>query len=238
MYAKEFFDLQVDFARTTSTLAGIPFARALLDYTNLYIRLGLGRDFAAEHPVWQEYLEGVREEKDVGEWTHRFYGARRAPVAPPHLVASFGCFSYASSSDTRIRLHFRNAETDGTSPLSIGRRDRRLAELAALFGHVKAARGSDARVVGASWLYNIEAYRRLFPDTYLSTAQSIDGRFRHMPLWGQFVNRQGDVRVDTAREFRARLRRQTALEGLDKCFPYQVLSLEAAARDFYEFYGV
>jgi hypothetical protein len=159
-------------------------------------------------------------------------------VAPPHVVASFGCFSYARLTDDRIRLHFQNAETDETSPLSIGRRDRRLAELAALFTHIKATRGSAARVVGASWLYNIEAYRRLFPAAYLSTAHPIARRFRHMPLWGQFVNRHGEIKVDLAREFRERLRRQTALDGLEQCFPYQVLSLEAAAGDFYEFYGV
>ena len=92
--------------------------------------------------------------------------------------------------------------------------------------------------MGASWLYNIEAYRRLFPATYLSTAHPIDGRFRRMPLWGQFVDRQGDVRVATAREFRARLGRQTVLDGLDQCFPYQVLALDAPVRDFYEWYKV
>ena len=127
---------------------------------------------------------------------------------------------------------------DETSPLSVGRHDRRLAELAALFAHVKATRGADACVVGASWLYNIQAYRRLFPATYLSTAHPLAGRFRHMPLWGQFVNRYGDVRVDAARVFRERLERQTAVDGLDRCFPYQVLSLEAPAGNFYEFYGV
>ena len=159
-------------------------------------------------------------------------------MAPPYVVASFGCFSYAGLSDTQIRLHFQNTEADETSPLSIGRCDRRLAELAALFRHVKATRGSAARVIGASWLYNIEAYRRLFPIAYLSTAHPIDRRFRHMPLWGQFVDRHGDVRVDTAREFRKRLQRQTVPDGLSQCFPYQVLSLEAAAGDFCEFYGI
>jgi len=238
MFAKEFFELQVEFARTASRLAGIAFAQALLDYTNLYVRFGLGREFDAEHPVWQDYLEGVREQRDVGEWTHLFYGARGARVAPPNVVASFGCFSHAWLSDTQIRLHFHDAETDGMSPLSIGRRDRRLAELAALFAHVKATRGSDARVVGASWLYNTEAYRRLFPRAYLSTAHPIDRRFRHMPLWGQFVNRYGAVRADTAREFRERLGRQTHPNDLSQCFPFQVLSLEAAAGSFYEFYGV
>jgi hypothetical protein len=59
-----------------------------------------------------------------------------------------------------------------------------------------------------------------------------------MPLWGQFVNRYGAIRVDTAREFRERLGRLTHLDGLSQCFPYQVLSLEAAAGRFYEFYGL
>jgi len=32
----------------------------LLDYTNLYVRFGLGRDFDPAHPVWREYLSGLR----------------------------------------------------------------------------------------------------------------------------------------------------------------------------------
>lgn len=41
-----------------------------------------------------------------------------------------------------------------------------------------------------------------------------------------------------ARPFRERLGRQSSLEGLDQCFPLQVLSVEAPVREFYEFYGV
>ena len=237
MYAKGFFDLQVECARTASALSGLSLARALLDYTNFYIRFGLGRDFAAEHPIWQEYVAGVREERDVGEWTYRFYEALSPVVAFPNVVATFGCFSYAWLSDSRIRLHFQNAETHGTSPLGMERRDRRLAELATLFTHVKHTQRPAVRVVGASWLYNVGAYRRLFPESYLSTAHAIDHRFRHMPLWGQFLNRYGDVREDVAREFRRRLERQTVLDGLGQCFPFQVLALEAPALDFYDFYG-
>ena len=59
-----------------------------------------------------------------------------------------------------------------------------------------------------------------------------------MPLWGQFMNRCGEVREDMAREFRERLGRQSGLEGLDECFPFQVLSPEASTRDFYRFYRV
>ena len=38
--------------------------------------------------------------------------------------------------------------------------------------------------------------------------------------------------------FLERLERQTSLDDLDRCFPFQVLSLEASALEFYQFYGV
>jgi hypothetical protein len=130
-------------------------------------------------------------------------------------VSTFGCFSYAWLSSDRIRLHFHDAERDGLSPLGRERRDRRLADLAALFASLKHSARKPIRVVGASWLYNITAYRRLFPESYLATARVVQHRFRHMPLWGQFVNRYGDG-----------------------CFPFQMLSLEAPVVEFYDFYGV
>ena len=99
-------------------------------------------------------------------------------------MATFGCFSYAQLSGDRIRLHFQNAETDGHSPLAMELRNRRLEDLAALFAHIKRGARQPLRVVGASWLYNLDAYRRLFPEPYLATAHVIHGRFRHMPLWG------------------------------------------------------
>jgi hypothetical protein len=59
-----------------------------------------------------------------------------------------------------------------------------------------------------------------------------------MPLWGQFVNRHGEVRDDVAREFRARLTSLSNVEEADACFPSPLLSLDAPARAFYAFYGV
>jgi hypothetical protein len=47
VYAKAFFDLQLQFAHKVTELSGLPLTRVLLEYTNLYIRFGLGRDF---HP--------------------------------------------------------------------------------------------------------------------------------------------------------------------------------------------
>jgi hypothetical protein len=213
----------------------VPTGRALLDYTNLYVRFGLGRDFDPAHPVWREYLAGLAH--DDGEWTHAFY-LRRPEAAPPALIATFGCFSYARLGPDRIRLHFVNADGDGQSPLSRARRGRRRAELGALFEHVRRTERGPVRVVGASWLYNIEAYRRLFPEPYLATARVLPRRFRHMPLWGQFVDRHGEVRAPTVFAFLQRLRRQADVEGLDRCFPLPVLTVEAPVSVFSELDGV
>ena len=93
-------------------------------------------------------------------------------------------------------------------------------------------------MVGASWLYNLDAYRRLFPVLYLATAQVIDHRFQHMPLWGQFLDRHGDIKKTMTSPFLGRLERQLSLDSLDQCFPFQVLSVEASVREFYDFYGI
>ena len=237
-YAKAFFDLQLQFAHKVTLLSGLPLARALLEYTNLYARFGLGRDFDPAHPIWREYLAGLQGANDGREWTYRFYLTRPEALGAPHVVASCGCFSYAPLSGGRIRLHFRNAETDGHAPLGIERRGQRLADLAALFGHVKRTRRQPLRVVGASWLYNLEAYRRLFPVSYLATAHVIDRRFQHMPLWGQFLDRYGEIRKSVTSQFLERLERQSSLDSLDQCFPFQVLSVEASVTEFYDFYGI
>ena len=236
-YARAFFDLQRRFAGRVAELSGMPLSRALLEYTNLYIRFGLGRDFDPAHPGWREYLAGLGRGDD-GDWTHRFYLAGARDVAPPALVASSGCFSYGRIAGDRVRLHFHDAERDGRSPLGRERVECRLAELAVLFEQMKRAEPRPPRVVGASWLYNLDAYRRLFPPSYLATARVILGRFRHMPLWGQFLDRRGQVKEAIARPFLDRLERHASADGLDECFPFQVLSPEAPAEEFYEFYGV
>lgn len=238
VFARAFFELQLDFAATAARLTGRPVADTLLDYTNLYVRFGLGRDFDPANPAWQGYIAGLRVPGDRGEWTYRFYLARGRHVAPPDLVASFGCFSYARLGTDRIRLHFRATEHDGGSPLRKERRHRRMAELAALFAHVEATIRAPVRVAGASWLYNLDAYRRLFPESYVATARVMRNRFRHMPLWGQFLTRHGDVRAGLVSQFRERLARQTTAADLDDCFPFQVLAVEAAVSEFHDFYGV
>jgi hypothetical protein len=235
-YARAFFDLQLQFAHTVAALSGLPFERALFEYTNLYIRFGLGRDFDPAHPTWREYLAGLPPTDDDREWTYRFYSTRSDAMAEPPVVATVGCFSYARLGGDRIRLHFRNAETDGQSPLGAGRVGHRLADLTALFGHVRRTLREPLQVAGASWLYNLAAYRRLFPPSYVATARVIGHRFRHMSLWGQFLDRHGEIKERMTRPFLECLERQSRVDSLSQCFPFQVLSVEAPVAEFYDFY--
>ena len=238
IYAKAFFDLQFDCAEIVSRRSGLDLPSALFEYTNFYIRFGQGRSFDPTRAAWQEYLAGLRGADDGREWTYRFYRSRPHDPGAPAVVATSGCFSYARLDDDRIRLHFLNAETDGHSPLAKDRRDQRVAELTALFNHVKDTVQHPVRVIGGSWLYNLEAYRRLFPPRYIASARAVPPRFRHMPLWGQFVDRHGEVKEMAARQFRDRLGRLSDVEGLGRCFPFPVIAVEASVLDFYECYGL
>jgi len=94
-YARSFFDLQLRFAQRVALLSGMPLARTLLEYTNFYIRFGLGRGFDAAHPTWREYVAGLQDSNDHPEWTYRFYTSRSEVPTVPGTVATFGCFSYA-----------------------------------------------------------------------------------------------------------------------------------------------
>lgn len=235
---REFFALQVRFANGVAALSGVPLASALLDYTNLYVRFGLGREFDATHPVWREYVFGLQRSTNADDWTYEFYVTRLPDVGALPANTAIGCFSFARLPGDRIRLHFQNAEAAGHSPLGADRRERRLTELRALFAELRRAESPGVRVVGASWLYNLASYRSLFPDAYIATAAVARSLFRHMPLWGQFLDRTGAVKANLAEELLRRLAGQSSVDGLDRCFPFPVLALEAPASAFYDHYGL
>jgi hypothetical protein len=238
VFAKDFFDLQFAFAERVRDLSGTPLEVALFESTNLYVRLGFGRDFKSDHPGWQSYLGGLRGAGDGREWTYRFYLREPEARTAPSVVAAFGCFSYAVRDGEHVRLHFRNAEAEDHSPLGAARTRQRHAELSALCAHLKPRLSRDTPVVGASWLYNLEAYRRLFPPGYVSTASPIRGAFRSMALWGQFLDRRGEVRRPATAAFRAALARASDPGDLEACFPLQPLTVRASVGEFHDFYEV
>ena len=237
-YPKRFFEINLRFAQKVADVSGQPLESTLLHYTNFYIRFGLGRDFAPTNSIWREYLEGLLQVEDTVEWTYGFYLKQQQQVTSKSHDSPFGCFSYTTMDSNRIRLHFHNSESSEHSPLSQDSMGKRFAELRSMFTHIKQDIVAPTNVIGASWLYNLEAYRRLFPPTYLATAQVSRNDFPYLPLWGQFIDHCGYVKENLATRFLECLDKQHRLEDVEKCFPFQVLHLASSVQEFCQFYGV
>jgi hypothetical protein len=237
LFSKEFFDLNLRFARRVSEVTGHSLQQSLLEHTHLYLAFGLGRDFDPSNEIWQDYLCRVLAEDDQAQYTHHFYRERIAKQPRQPSEPSFGCFSYALWEGNRVRLHFRNAKNEA-GVLQKEKTLERLAELKAMFTHLKQIAPVTSPVIGGSWLYNIEAYRRLFPATYLDSAQSGYNECQFISLWGQFLFYDGNVRQPLAEIFLERIEERQTLESLTDCFPYPVLRLQSSTEDFLKYYGI
>ena len=231
---KAFFQLQLSFAEKVAQVTQAPLEEVLLDYTTLYLSFELGRSFDPTHPLWQAYLQGLKHAPDRAQWGYTWYQRQRTDF----IADFYGCFYYSYLADEQtIRIHFINRETAEQSALSQARRVARVQELASMFRTIQSTLPEATTVRGGSWLYNLDAYRRLFPPEYICTAQPISDEFPFLALWGQFLTRHGHLREPRTASFLACLQQQTTLAGLAQCFPYQVLRPMCAIEHFYRFYA-
>ena len=237
LFSQDFFDLNLKFARRVAEVTGESLQQSLLEYTHLYLAFGLGRDFDPQNPIWQDFLCQITKPTDPAEYTHRFYLVRMAEQPKHQPDHTFGCFSYALWDGNRVRLHFRSVK-DEPGVLQKDKLPERVAELKAMFGHLRQIVPVTSTVIGGSWLYNIEAYRRLFPANYLDSAQGGHNECQFISLWGQFLFYDGRVRQSLAETFWERLEEQKTLQGLKYCFPYPILRLQSSIEDFFTHYGV
>lgn len=222
---RAFIELQWQFAHKVAALSGKPLPEVLLSHTNFYIRFGLGRDFNPNHPGWQRFLAGLEQSTDPLECSWQTYLQCPPERSAPVVSARSGCFAYTQQGQS-LRLHFSPLEGSQTS-LGKAALLQRQAELQALFAQAWRHFPESTPVQGCSWLYNLEAYRRLFPAAYLLSSQPVAPRYHSMTLWGQFLGRRGSLNPRMTRSFRERLETLKSLEELAQCFPFQLLRLEA-----------
>jgi hypothetical protein len=235
-YSVEFFDLQLRFAQRVAELLGRPFRETVGCYTNLYVRLAMGQRLDASNADWQRYLAGLIVAPEPVTWTHAVHLRRLHLHSGPTPARTEGCFSYELVGADRVRLHFHAAGAQ--APLSPESYGERLSELADLFAHLKAASSDGLQVIGASGLYHLDCYRRLFPERYLASLQAIDHPYQRMPLWGQFLRRDRTVRSEAGSRFLAEVARAATLSELARCFPLRVLTTTAPATWFYDHLGL
>ena len=233
-----YFEVQLRFAEVIAARTSRAFSDTCLEFTNLHRRFGLGRaEAAAPSTGWRRYaagLEGCGAERL--DWTVAFF-AQSAPEASTAL--RFGCFSYELQDAGEVmRIHFSNRDSDdGVGPLARTKIDRRRSELREMFGHVRAHHPAARTVKGGSWLYNLEAYRRLFPPDYGESAfEPARVRLDGTSSWGQLLDFREAVKPAV---------RQALLDnlaGVDiaapwRAFPMRALGAQASIEPFHRFYG-
>jgi hypothetical protein len=241
-----YFEVQLGLARRMAALTGLALGETTLTFTNFHRRLGFGVHKPGEAPAagWADYARALETERDpAGQLA---LSQAVCAASPPERLplpgqTQFGCFACeAAGDDGAVRLHFNNVDTDEAGgPLASGKIGRRRAELAALIQHVREAFPEAKTIRGKSWLYNLEAYRRLFPAEYGASRTVASGplRLNGTSSWGQLIDSRERIRPDLRDELLANLDRlDPAAAWL--VFPLRVLATEAPIDSFAAEYGL
>ncbi len=241
IYPKGFFEVQLAFARKVAEVTQRPFEDAVLHFTAMYRILGLDWSADPANPVWQKYLQALQQDVETGaESTYQFYYAMSDSI--PHMSEQthWGCFAHDYLPDEhRVKIHFSNQDFTEYGALSRQRMDVRKAELKAMFKVIQQEHPGAEVVTGGSWLYNLEAYKRLFPREYGQSARAADSvPYLGRGLWGQFLNHEWQVNEHTAGAFLRHIETATNMLQCDQAFPYQLLLPKAPITLFYQFYSI
>jgi len=241
---RDYFRLQLLFAARLSELTGQPLAETITTQTNLHRRFGLGnpQPGAAPDPLWARYVEGLERRDTIetrSDWTQALY-AEAPDDRPPAYRRTFGCFGCDQPNDEgAVQIHFSNHENHpDIGPLDRRRQDARREDLRGMIGFVRETYPTAESVIGSSWLYNLKAYRRLFPPAYGDSRLVPDGpvRLTGTSTWGQLLDHRGEMKANVEAVFLARL------PELDPAapwlvFPLRAMKTRARIGEFYAFLG-
>jgi hypothetical protein len=240
-YSRAFFELQLTLAGKLSATFGLPRSETYYRYTTLTKSLNI-----AGTDDWQACMAALERAPGALDWIYQCYLARHAqePELTPgdtefHGRPLFGCFYYIVRDTTIIRPHLIKNDLPGMRPLSRDRQTVRRAELGRMFAHIRQHDPAARTVLGNSWMYNLEAYRRLYPPAYTASLPTSDeDEFEYLALWGQCYDYEWQIKQPIAEELLRRVDALTDLSQLRLCFPYQILNPECPIEEFYKFYGL
>lgn len=235
-FTKEYFELQVKFAKKLSEVTPISLADALISYTNFYRRFALGRVGDPNNPAWREFISWENGE-DIAERAYQLYlKSKEKKVVEESQTPTFGCFKYDYLPETKtIQIHFKNREKNGSPFKDL---EKRKEELRAMFTHIKTKYPEAEEVQGGSWLYNLEKYRSIFPQEYTQDLTPTPHPYRGMASWGQFLNRDHKIRPETAKLFLEKLQLAQTREQVFDSFPLKALRAQSEIQHFYNFLGI
>lgn len=237
---RSYFQLQAEFAARVAAIEALSMGEAFRLHTAFY---ALARDndagvaperndFDPAHPAWTAFLHAVENGVDPVSYVYEDYLSGDAQEDDE--TTCFG-FTYWPE-DQLVRVHFSN-DPDGTA-LRASSVDKRREELRTIFETIADAHPDAATVRGTSWLYHLEAYRRLFPPAFVGTLASVGYPHQFAALWAQFIDRHGVVKPRLASAFVAAIQQASDSAQLDAAFPLDVLAAESKIALFYDHFGV
>lgn len=232
---QDYFELQLRFAARHAALTGAPFTEAVARCTNIRRRLGLWGP-AGEAP-WASFLGAIQGCLTLGDILGIAMDAHDS--APRQSPSRFGCFTFDPPDPQGcLRLHFMPEERHRqASPLAETKLPERRAELQALFTEVRRLYPEVREVRGLSWLYHVQAYKRLFPGRYVASVAPPTAAI-HMngsSTWGQVLDHRHRVRPGIGERVLAALGSST-MDAPWRAFPLQPLAAAGAADDFFEWF--
>ena len=237
---RSYFALQQPFAERIAALTGLSRGEAYRLHTTFYALArdndaGLPperNDFDPSHPKWVAFVDAIERGADPVDHVYDDYLDGDAQGDD-----GSACFTFAYWPDDRlVRLHFSN-DRDGTALRPETVEDRR-RELRAIFSTI-AAEHPEAEVVrGTSWLYNLDAYRRLFPPGFVADLRPTGKPHQFAALWAQFIDRHGVVKPALAERFLAAVDVAGSVDALDAAFPLDALAATAGVEIFFDDLGI
>ncbi len=231
---EDYYGLQLKFAKHYAVLANVSFASAITRCTNLRRRLNLLG--ASGEEAWVSVLQRASDRPNsLTSVLHRCLQLQTRNSTDSKIPA-FGCFSYDSPDDSGVvRVHFMPPDGQSASPLSSENLAKRHDELRAMFGNIRRVESCAKVVRGVSWLYNVPAYRRLFPDEYVASIERppFPVHLNGSSTWGQVLDWQQEVKPEVQG---ALLRNMTHMQAQApwEVFPLQALMAQCGIGAFYE----
>lgn len=234
-YPIGFFEIQEHYARRVSAIIGITLEEALLNHTAYYRRIGIDDwKFDPTNPIWKAFCDCIGAGGQPAALALELHEGHPKDDA----TQRYGCMGY-DCRETTIIMHFRNNQKSAHGPLSKHNQVTRLAELTEMFNHIFREHPTATHVEGFSWLYNYEAYRRLFPKEYTTAMELVPGiPVRLNSIWGQFIDHTGGMHQERTHAFYDKVDAATSIDELLGSFPFRVYKPRAEIRVFYSFYGV
>lgn len=242
--ARAFFDIQLHYADVFAEKAGLPLAEAITFHTNFHRLFAYG-NLAKASPD-PDFVALVADLVAIEDPALRLdhlvaaYADRPHDTFPPERFAFGRHFACEAPNEAgAVRIHFRNrVNTDSTGPLHAANLPQRRAELKDMVGFIARTWPAARTINGASWLYNTEAYRRLFPAEFGDSRMPLVGPrpIHGLSTWGQFLDFRGHVKPDIVETFRRNLHSLDPARPWES-FPYQVLVTVAPLDAFRRAYG-